>query len=94
MIDIPRGVRSGEEIRRGLPTATRRQHAVVHRGQLPLDLKRSVATGDLMRCNTIREMLDLMQSQYDTDQPLDFISKNTIAVFLGQAPRVLKLKKR
>ena len=50
--------------------------------------------GDLMRCSTIREMLDLMQSQYDTDHPLDFISKNTIAVFLGQAPRVLKLKKR
>ena len=51
MIDIRRGVRRGEEGCRGLPTATRRQHAVVHRGQLPLDLKRSVATDDLMRCD-------------------------------------------
>ena len=49
---------------------------------------------DLIKCQTIGEMLQLMERHYNTDQPLDFINKNTIAMFLLQAPKVLKLKKR
>lgn len=47
-----------------------------------------------MKCDTIREMINTIGESYDIDQPLDFFSKNTVAIFLAKAPQLLKLRRK
>ena len=50
--------------------------------------------GQLMNCGTIDEMLEFLQSKYDTGQPLNMFEKQKCAGLLHLAPSTFALKTR
>jgi hypothetical protein len=49
---------------------------------------------ELMKFQTIQQMLDHLGTQYELDQNLSIFEKVTIVSFLANAPKLLKLKKK